>query len=77
MPDIVDCRKCRYFIPRRNMDGVFLEAALKYVRRHRPGEPLLGWCDKRKAPVTFYHGKCRFYEPIPPKEYPKITDYAG
>ena len=77
MSGFVDCRKCRYFISKKDMDEAFLEAAANYARRHGIIEPILGWCEKRRAPVTYYRGRCRYYEAKPIPEYPKITDYAG
>ena len=77
MPDIVDCRRCRFFVSKKDMDDAFLEAVLGYARRHGVREPVLGWCEKRQAPVTYYRGRCRFYEPRPPVEHARITDYAG
>ncbi len=77
MAGMVDCRKCRYFTPIDQLGEYTIKQALKWVQRHRPGDPLIGWCDKRKKPVTYARGYCSLFEAKPPKEYPKITDYAG
>ena len=59
-----DCRKCMYY---RSMDElletspVLAEQLLSLERV--TGKEVVGWCTKRKAPVWYYVGKCRFFRP--------------
>ena len=65
MPRRADCRKCRYFKPREQMSDDELEKALVMIEKWRPGEPLLGWCQTYRRPVTYYEGSCFRYTPKP------------
>ena len=53
-----DCRKCIHFTPVERMSEECKQRALKWVERHRPGQPLLGWCAAYHRPVTYYEGTC-------------------
>jgi len=70
----VDCRKCRYFfpiddkwyleepflsMPKEEIDKILEEAVVKEAK----GYKVLGVCAKRKAIVTYYVGRCRYYKP--------------
>jgi len=70
-----DCRKCVYFIPIRD----FLELRddrvsewpryvvdrliEEYGHKEFMGMRVLGVCIKRKALVTYYEGRCRYFKP--------------
>ena len=62
---VVDCRRCKYFIPRSEMSSEQLREAWIYVTENFPDRHVLGWCKKRGKPITYYTGKCRFYLPKP------------
>lgn len=68
---IVDCRKCRFFIPLRILEKYAATSpdewgrALEVVEIMRAeGQTVMGWCRKRDGPVKYYTGRCRFYEPL-------------
>lgn len=68
-----DCRRCKYFIPyddswylkepflsmpKDRLDDLMEEMLVMEAR----GAKILGLCAKRKKPVTYYTGYCRYYE---------------
>jgi len=73
----VDCRFCRYFKYRDEMSGEELEESFIFIAKHRPNEHLLGWCTKRKLPVTYFKGKCKFYKPKKEWKQQPLDKYIG
>ena len=70
---VVDCRRCKYFIPRSEMSSEQLREAWIYVTENFPDRHVLGWCKKRGKPITYYTGKCRFYLPKPSLKQKTLT----
>jgi len=74
-----DCRKCVYFIPKSVLEadegwylrepwidmskdefkGMLEEIAVREAK----GERHLGLCRKRRKPVYYYEGRCRYFKP--------------
>ena len=68
MSGLADCRRCWWFcslsdLEYQSVDWRKVEEA--YVRAHREGREVLGWCLKRDAPVFYYTGRCRHFRPWP------------
>ena len=58
---MVDCRKCRYFIPADKLPSEARRWCEEWVEKYRYGDKLLGYCKARKRPVTYFEGKCRHF----------------
>ena len=85
---MADCRKCRHFLPRSVIDSNpdwhleepwldmptnELEDMLEdAIVKEAKGMKFLGLCKKRRKPVFYYEGRCRYFDPKPPK-YKQLT----
>ena len=57
---MADCRKCRYFVPFEELgDGMKEEAASKAFRMGRDPNRVLGFCMRKRIPITYYEGYCK------------------
>ncbi len=59
----VDCRKCRYFVPVRDLDEVIIHDTYVWIEKFRPGKDLLGLCRRFNRPVTYFIGYCKYFMP--------------
>ena len=60
---MADCRTCKYFIPADRVYPEIKKWCIDWISKYRTGEEFLGFCYKRKRPVTYYEGKCSLYTP--------------
>jgi len=83
-----DCRKCRYFVPKSVIDSnpnwhleepwigmpkeEFEDMIEEMLIKEAKGHKALGLCRKRRKPVYYYEGRCRYFSPKPPK-YRQLT----
>ena len=58
---LADCRLCVFFRPVDMLSEDTLLKARAWVKKHRPGAELLGWCNAYMRPVTYYIGSCPRY----------------
>ena len=64
---MVDCRDCYYFRKASDMSEDLRQQWTTILARY--GKDLLGWCEKRGKPITYYKGKCRLFRRKPVKQY--------
>ena len=68
---MADCRLCRFFVARLDMDPRDRRWAEAWVEYRRPGQTLLGLCLAYNRPVTYYRGRCsRYAEKSKPRPRP-------
>ena len=59
---IADCRRCKWFRRPEECPPVVREV-IEYLNEQ--GLETLGWCMRGNHEVTYYEGRCRYFEPLP------------
>jgi len=72
---VVDCRRCRFFVPVRDLDELTIHDAYVWIEKNRPGAELLGWCRRYNRPVTYYRGRCSGFQPKEERPPKPLTYY--
>ncbi len=69
-----DCRRCLFFRTIDELLSVNPTLAEELLIKKEKGDDIKGWCVKRKRPIYYFEGYCRFFRPIIVKSK-KLTEF--
>ena len=75
MVDIADCRLCKRFVPLNQCNPDLRKYLENFARIYN--RTVLGWCNARGKPITYYRGHCSAFLPKRRDidQCAKITDF--